>query len=287
MRVDTHTCDASGHGASKLVGMGHQVHIGLLLVASTLALGNRSVGQRADQNSSPPCTVVPQLDPCGSKSSTTEKKAPAEKFPFPGASTSQPDNSGPNLGGAPHTADPPAAPPNPGVSPARKFPFPGESDSPKGPETSTGTSSSSSSSSADGESNPADAASSPDAGDTPELKDKGSEGQQTLPGRHILHRVNPPGTKLQTPDERAAEDVNIARFYMDTGDFKAAYLRGADAVKLQPDDPSAHFALAEAAVKLNKRDEAMQHYEECLKLDPVEKEAKAAKKALARLQAQR
>jgi hypothetical protein len=40
-------------------------------------------------------------------------------------------------------------------------------------------------------------------------------------------------------------------------------------------------------VKLNKRDEAMQHYEECLKLDPVEKEAKAAKKALARLQAQR
>jgi len=266
--------------------MGHRVHIGLLLVASTFALGNRSVGQSADQNSSPPCTVVPQPDPCGSKPSTPEKKAPAQKFPFPGVSTSQPDNPTPNSGGAPRTADPPVAPPNPGVSPARKFPFPGESDSPKGPDTSTGTSSNSSSSSADGESNPADAASSPDAGDTPELKDKGSEGQQTLPGRHILHRVNPPGTKLQTPDERAAEDVNIARFYMDTGDFKAAYLRGADAVKLQPDDPSAHFALAEAAVKLNKRDEAMQHYEECLKLDPVEKEAKAAKKALARLQVQ-
>ena len=108
-----------------------------------------------------------------------------------------------------------------------------------------------------------------------------------MPGRHILHRVNPPGTKLQSPDERAAEDVDVAHFYMDRGDFNAAYLRGTDAVKLQPDDPAAHFALAEAAMKLNKRDEAIDHYQQCLKLDPVDKEAKAARKALSRLQAQR
>jgi len=145
------------------------------------------------------------------------------------------------------------------------------------------TGSSSSSSSANGEPNPADAADS-----APELKDQGSEGEQTKqPGRHILHRVNPPGTKLQTSEERAAEDVDIARFYMDRGDFRAAYLRGQDAVKLQPDDPAAHFALAEAALKLNKTDEAIAEYQACLKLDPTDKQLKAANKALSRLQAQR
>lgn len=92
---------------------------------------------------------------------------------------------------------------------------------------------------------------------------------------------------MQTPEERAAEDVDVAHFYMDKGDPNAAYLRGQDAVKLQPDDPEAHFILAEAALKLNKADEAMAHYQACLKLDPTDKEAKAAHKALERLQVQR
>jgi Tfp pilus assembly protein PilF len=119
------------------------------------------------------------------------------------------------------------------------------------------------------------------------LKDKGSDGQQTLPGRHLLHRVNPPGTKLQSPEERAAEDLDVARSYIDEENFTAAYMRSKDAVKLQPDDPAAHFLLAQVAMKLNKRDEAIEQYQQCLKLDPLDKEAKAAKKALARLQAQR
>jgi predicted TPR repeat methyltransferase len=50
-----------------------------------------------------------------------------------------------------------------------------------------------------------------------------------------------------------------------------------------PDDPEAHFALAEVAVKLGKRDEAIAEYNACLKLDPVDKEAKAARKELAKL----
>jgi tetratricopeptide (TPR) repeat protein len=193
------------------------------------------------------------------------------------------------LSGAPQAAEPSPAPLNPGVPADKKFPFPGESGAAKPGATpgSGSSSSSSSSSSADGEPNPADRANSPDAGDHPELQDKGSEGQQTLPGRHILHRVNPPGTKLQSPDERAAEDLDVARFYMDSGDLAAAYSRSQDAVKLFPDDAEAQFTLAEAAAKLNKRDEAIDHYQQCLKLDPIDKQAKAARKALARLQAKR
>jgi tetratricopeptide (TPR) repeat protein len=116
----------------------------------------------------------------------------------------------------------------------------------------------------------------------PALTDKGSEGTPT-PGRHILHRVNPVGTKLQSSDERESEDLDVAHFYMQSGDLKGAYLRGQDAVKIAPDDPGAHYLLAETARKLNKRDEAIAEYNACLKLDPPEKQAKDARKALAAL----
>lgn len=95
--------------------------------------------------------------------------------------------------------------------------------------------------------------------------------------------MNPVGTKLQTPDEREAEDLSVAKFYTDAGDFQGAYLRSQDAVKTAPDDPDAHFALAEAAQRLQKRDEAIAEYKACLKLDPTDKETKAARKALERL----
>ena len=88
---------------------------------------------------------------------------------------------------------------------------------------------------------------------------------------------------MQTQEEREAEDLSVARFYIDTGDLQGAYMRGLDAVKIAPDDPDAHFTLAEVALKLNKREEAIAEYNACLKLDPPEKEAKAARKALERL----
>ncbi len=72
----------------------------------------------------------------------------------------------------------------------------------------------------------------------------------------------------------------MAEFYRDGGNYAGAYMRGKDAVVTAPEDPDAHFALAEAARKLGKLDEAMQNYKECLKLDPVPKVKKAAEKAL-------
>ena len=114
------------------------------------------------------------------------------------------------------------------------------------------------------------------------MTDKGSEGQVT-PGRRLLHRVNPIGTKLQTAEEREAEDLDIAHYYTQTGNLQGAYLRGQDAVKTAPDDPDAHFALAEIALKMNKRDEAVAEYNACLKHDPDDKQAKVARKELAKL----
>ena len=191
-----------------------------------------------------------------------------DKFPFPGE------------GGA-ASPQPPAAPAAPGAdgpdAAAKKktdpgLEFPGEPPTPA-----AGASSSSSSSSSSGDGSTSD---DPDAAG---LKDKGSEGSQAPSGRRLLHRVNPIGTKLQTNEEREAEDLDVAHFYTQSGDLKGAYLRTQDAVKIAPDDPDAHFALAETALKLNKRDEAVAEYTACLKLDPDDKEAKAARKELAKL----
>jgi TolA-binding protein len=229
------------------------------------------------QNAPPnpaPCTVAPQPVPCSATSATpaqSGKPNTADKFPFPGEGGAPGDTTkSPAVPAAPGAATDPAAKKQAGAD----FPFPGE-DAKPGLNTTPGESSSSSGD----DPTPADPGTTPDAAG---LKDKGSEGSAT-PQRHLLHRVNPPGTKLQSADEREAEDLSVAHFYTQSGDLKGAYLRTQDAVKTAPDDPDAHFALAETALKLNKRDEAIAEYTACLKLDPDDKEAKAAHKELARL----
>lgn len=264
-----------------------------------------------------PCSVAPQPVPCGTTPAGTGKQSATEQFPFPGEASgggasltpyAEPAKlsgvpQAPDAAGAASSAAPGAAPSaapsaasgaGSAAKTAAQFPFPGEdgkdgvSGTPDASAGADGSSSSSSSSSGDDA-----AAADPDAKTTdPDAKaagtpgaagltDKGSEG---TPGRHLLHRVNPVGTKLQTPEEREAEDLSVARFYTETGDLQGAYLRSQDAVKTIPDDPDAHFSLAEAALRLNKRDEAIAEYKACLKLDPTDKEAREARKALERLE---
>jgi Tfp pilus assembly protein PilF len=87
----------------------------------------------------------------------------------------------------------------------------------------------------------------------------------------------------ETPESRAAEDLTVADFYQNDGNFKGAYERAKDAVQNQPNDPYTHFALAEAARKLGKVDEAKAEYAAVLKLDPIPKQEKASQRALAEL----
>ena len=275
--------------ASKLgcKAMAMRTHLGAILVAGILAPWTCALsGAQSTPPANPaPCTVAPQPEPCGTAPATPVKPNATERFPFPGAANGKgasstspaPDATPPNISGVPQAPETGAAS---SQAPAgrKDFPFPGDANKPGASAPPDGGSSSSSSSD-DG--SPVDPGANPDA--TPGLKDKGSEGTQAQPGRHLLHRVNPVGTKLQTPDEREAEDLDIAHFYTETGDLQGAYLRSQDAVKLAPDDPDAHFVLAEIALKLNKREEAIAEYNACLKLDPDEKEARASRKALARL----
>ena len=88
-------------------------------------------------------------------------------------------------------------------------------------------------------------------------------------------RKLPKVQNLQSDDDREAEDLTIARFYRDKGDFHAAYLRSKDAVKTIPDDPEAHLLLAQMAQRLNKKDEAVTEFNAALKFDPNDDQKKA------------
>lgn len=175
----------------------------------------------------------------------THPPSAAEQFPFPGESTQPP---------APPTDPEAPTPSTPKVDPNKQYPFPEDA--------SSGSSSSSSAA--------PDATSAPDdeSPDTPKST------------RRKLPKVK----QLQSPEEREAEDLTVARFYRDSGNIVGSYLRSKDAVKLQPDDPEAHLLLAEAARKLNKRDEAVAEFNTLLKLDASPEQLKTAHKALAQLQ---
>jgi tetratricopeptide (TPR) repeat protein len=234
---------------------------GFVLVA--VAAGQTSAPQKpADQ----PCASGSQNSsssssdkPC-TQSPDTKPPAAAEQFPFPGE-PSAPAKSPSDSPDAP-------APASTRKSAADEHPFPGEA-----PPALPGSDSPSSSSSSSSSSDDADKTDKPDVpwADQP---------ASTRSARRKLPKVE----KVQTPEDRVAEDLSVAKFYESRGNLNAAYLRTKDAVKTQPDDPDTHFALAQIAQKMQKREEAVAEFNTYLKLDPDGLNIKAARKALSQLQ---
>jgi hypothetical protein len=231
----------------------------LLFVAVGRACNAQATtGQKpADSPACDPAKTTPNK-PCPPPG---EKKHPsaADQFPFPGETEtpaaskapSAPDAPTPNSAGTKHS------------SAADEHPFPGDA-----PGADAGSSSSSSSSSsADPNDAKPDNNSDTNADDTPSVRRK-------------LPKVEKP----QSDEDRATEDLKVAKFYEDRGNLNAAYLRTKDAVSAQPDDPYTHFALAHIAQKMGKRDEAIAEFNTYLKLDPDGLKIKEASKALAQLQ---
>lgn len=205
----------------------------------------------------------------------------AQQFPYPGdaqaAKQATPQQASPQQPGQ----NAPDAPKNA----AQKFPYPGEQPAgssssssgdvkappPGGLQDAGSDGSSSSSSSSSGYSSSSSGI--PDAGsDEP---DDTSVPTKTRASRRTLH-----ADPVKTDSQKFAEDMEVAGFYQNDGNYVGAYMRAKDAVTLSADDPDAHLALAEAARKLGKLDEAEQNYKKCLALDPVPKTRKAAQAAL-------
>ncbi len=146
---------------------------------------------------------------------------------------------------------------------------PGYAGSSSSDDPSTATGSSSSRSAEDDDVAPTSAA--PDAPvKSSALKDLGS-------------RADTSEARAKLEQTRVADDLKVGGFYMKDGNIQGAYLRFKDAADHAPDDPDVRFNLAEAAGRLNKRDEAVLNYREYLKLDTGGDHDKASRKALGRL----
>lgn len=203
------------------------------------------------QNPPAPCPAPSQnaSQPSTPCPPPAKKPSTAEQFPFPGA-PAKPANPPPD---SPGTTTPSSA--------ATEHPFP-TSPAPALP--ADDSSSSSSSSGTDS-----------DVPDT-DMPKPGTEGSS-------VHRKLPKVQRVQTDDERVDEDLRVAKFYMRDDNLKGAYLRAQDAVKTQPEYSAAHYALAEIAEKMKKKDEAIAEFQTYLKLDPDGERAKEARKALDQL----
>ena len=257
------------------------------LLLLMVALGSMNAAWAQYTPPPPPLTpgpcVATKNNPCPVDPPAPAGASSAERFPFPGETPG-------SLPGAPGDASsaPPVSPdvPSPAVpgqegstrpdapaQPAGKFPFPGEPGGDASPANgaaeSPGAGSSSSSSSSSDER-------------TRDGTDSGSNGG-FAPKTPFVRRHLP---KVEDLGHRESEDLEVSRYYASTGNYIAAYMRAKDAVRVVPDDSAAHFALAEAALSLKKKDEAAAEYKACLQLAPQGDYAGKARKALAALEPQ-
>ncbi len=88
---------------------------------------------------------------------------------------------------------------------------------------------------------------------------------------------------LQSDEDREAEDLSVSKFYLQSGNPMGAYLRAKDAVKYLPKDSNAHYALAQAAAALKKREEAVAEFNQYLAMEPDGDHVKAARQELLKL----
>jgi tetratricopeptide (TPR) repeat protein len=85
---------------------------------------------------------------------------------------------------------------------------------------------------------------------------------------------------------KAAKDVEVGDYYFKKKNYKAAIARYQDALIYKPNDAIAQFRLAESLDKAGKSEEAVQHYQEYLKILPHGPYAEDAQKALTKLNAE-
>jgi hypothetical protein len=101
-------------------------------------------------------------------------------------------------------------------------------------------------------------------------------GDEDKTGRHKKHgRPEPPPHQ-----ETAAEDLTVAKYYMDNKNWKAALSRYQSAMVLSPEEPEVYWGLAESQRHLGDMASAKANYLKVVEYDPDSKHGKEAAKAL-------
>ena len=84
---------------------------------------------------------------------------------------------------------------------------------------------------------------------------------------------------------RAVKDIEVGDFYFKKRNYRAALDRYREALFYKPNDALANFRMAQSLEKLTQSDEAVEHYQEYLKILPNGPQAEEARKGLERLKA--
>ena len=120
----------------------------------------------------------------------------------------------------------------------------------------------------------------------PSTSQQDQESSSSLKG--LENMVPPPDSdhpekrnkKEPTPQEVAAEDINVGGYYLDRKNWKAALSRFQSAMVLDPENPDVYWGLAEAEHHLGDLANARAHYEKLLDFDPDGPHGKQARKVL-------
>ena len=108
-------------------------------------------------------------------------------------------------------------------------------------------------------------------------------------GDDIAHREDDPPESSDVMEakpwnpHKAAKDVEVGDYYAKRKNYRAAISRYREALEYKPKDAEATFKLAKALEGDKEKDEALQRYQEYLKILPQGEFAAEAKAALQRL----
>lgn len=118
----------------------------------------------------------------------------------------------------------------------------------------------------------------------------GNSGQDYSSSQSGLKDFAPPGeTAAKGADEGdgttsnpglARQDTQVGVFYLQTHDYQGAYVRFAEASRIDPGNADAVFGLAESERHLNRRDDAIRNYQLYLSALPNGPHAKEARREL-------
>ncbi|WP_158751974.1 hypothetical protein [Acidobacterium sp. S8] len=120
------------------------------------------------------------------------------------------------------------------------------------------------------------AAPAPESG---ESSSRDKMGDLDLEGDRTDRLDNGAGGVIHDP-KLATDDVHVGQFYLNREDYKGAYTRFKEATLADPENSEAVFYLAQAAQRMNHKDEATQNYQLYLTALPNGPKAKEARKAL-------
>jgi Tfp pilus assembly protein PilF len=88
----------------------------------------------------------------------------------------------------------------------------------------------------------------------------------------------------QTDERKGAKSREVAEFYVEHANYRAAESRFREALQYNPNDAKAVFELAECLEKLKRVDEAIAEYQLCIDEQPPNSYTERARKALQRLE---